>query len=76
MSEILTFLLGDTGREKSKHGIDNIPIAYALKGYSLNTKTMRQMIEDVRDQCHANNVDILCEVSDGQWIKNINQDVN
>ena len=36
-SEILTFLLSDTDREKSKHGIDNIPIAYALKGYSLNT---------------------------------------
>ena len=42
--EILTFLLSDSDREKSVNGIDNIPIAYALKGYSLNTKTMRHLI--------------------------------
>ena len=43
-----------------------------MKGYSLTTATMRKMIEDVHDKCKENNTDILCEVSDGQWIKNIN----
>ena len=74
--EILTFLLSDSDREKSVNGIDNIPIAYALKGYSLNTKTMWHLIEEVRDKCAKNNIDIICEVSDGQWIKNINQDID
>ena len=36
---------------------------------------MRKMIEDVCDKCKENNTDILCKVSDGQWIKNINQDI-
>ena len=74
--EILTFLLSDSDREKSVNGIDNIPIVYALKGYSLNTKTMRHLIEEVRDKCAKNGIHIICEVSDGQWIKNINQDID
>ena len=37
---MLTFLLSDSDRERSLNGIDNIPVAYSLKGYSLNTKTM------------------------------------
>ena len=36
---------------------------------------MRQMIEDVWDKCKEKNIDILCEVSDGQWIRNINHDI-
>ena len=74
--EILTFLLSDSDREKSVNGIDNIPITYALKGYSLNTKTMQHLIEEVRDKCAENNIHIICEVSDGQWIKNFNQDID
>ena len=74
--ELLTFLLSDSDREKSIHDIHNVPVAYALKGYSLNTETMHNMIEDVRDKCKEKGVKILCEVSDGQWICNINHDIN
>ena len=73
--EILTFLLSDSDREKSINGIDHVPVVYAMKGYSLTTATMRKLIEDVHDKYKENNTDILCEVSDGQWIKNINHDI-
>ena len=68
-TEILTFLLSTTDREKSIHGIDNIPVAYALKGHSLSTETMRRMIEDVRNKCKEKGVNILCETCDGQCHK-------
>ena len=47
-----------------------------MKGHSLKYSTMRQMIEDVWDKCKEKNIDILCEVSDGQWIHNINHDIH
>ena len=37
---------------------------------------MCTMIEDVRDKCKEKGVKILCEVSDGKWIQNINHDTN
>ena len=73
-AKILTFLLSDSDREKSINGIDHVPVVYAMKGYSLTTATMRKMIEDVCDKCKEINADILCKVSDGQRIKNINHD--
>ena len=75
-TEILTFILSDSDREKSKCGVDHIPIAYALKGPSLNVKTMHKMIEDVRNKCKENNINILCDVSDGQWYKIVTKDID
>lgn len=74
--EILTFILSDSDREKSQYGIDHIPIAYAMKGYSLKVEIMRKLIEDVRNKCKDEGIDILTEVSDGQWFKIISQDIN
>ena len=75
-SEILTFILSDSDREKSKYGVDHIPIAYGLKGPSLNVKTMWKMIKDVRNKCKEKNINILTEVSDGQWNKIITSDID
>ena len=72
--EILAFILMDTDRFYKSHTPANNPIAYALKGLSINMDTMRLMIEEVRDKCKEENVDILTEVADGQFSKNCLQD--
>ena len=63
--------MSTTDREKSDHGIDNIPVAYALKGHYLSTETLRRMIEDVQNKCKEKGVNILCETCDGQWHKDV-----
>ena len=75
-AEILTFILSDSDREKSQYGIDHIPIAYGMKGYSLKVETMRKLIEDVRNKCKDEGINILTGVSDGQWFKIVSQDIN
>ena len=37
---------------------------------------MRQLIEDVQNKCKEEGIDILTEVSDGQWFKIVSQDIN
>ena len=46
-TEILMFLLSTGDREKSSTGIEHTPIAYAMKGSSLSTLVMRNLIEKV-----------------------------
>ena len=67
--EILAFILTDTDRLYKAYTPANNPIAYALKGPSMNMDTMRLMIDEVRDKCKEENVDILTEVADGQFRK-------
>ena len=43
------------------------PVAYAMKGYSLNVKTMRQLVDKLRNALHEKNIPVLCECFDGQW---------
>ena len=58
----------DTDRFYRAHTPANNPIEYALKGPSINIDTTRLIIEEVRDKCKEN-VDILTEVTDGQFRK-------
>ena len=67
--KILAFILTDTDRFYKSHTPANNPIAYAIKGPSINMDTMRLMIEEVRDKCKEENVDMLTEVTDGQFRK-------
>ena len=67
--EILEFILTDTDRHYKANTPTNNPIAYALKGPSINMDTMRLMIEEVRDKCKEEDVNILTEVTDGQFQK-------
>ena len=67
--EIVAFILTDTDRFYKSHTPANNPIAYVLKGPSINMDTMRLIIEEVRDKCKEENVDILTEVTDGQFRK-------
>ena len=68
-TEILTFLVSTSDREKSNEGIEHIPIAYAWKGASLKVSIMCELIEKVRNSCKENNIKILCKCCDGQWSK-------
>ena len=47
-----------------------------MNGYSLKVETLRQLIEDVQNKCKEEGIDILTEVSDGQWFKIVSQDIN
>lgn len=50
-SEVLVFLISDLDKIHIREKIYSCPIAFALKGYSLNTNVMRQMINDVLNKC-------------------------
>ena len=67
--EILAFILTDTDRHYQANAPANYPIAYALIEPSIDMDTMRLLIEQVRDKCKEENVNILTEVADGQFHK-------
>lgn len=64
---MLTFVIADTDRLYDPERPNQIAIAYALKGYSLNCQTLHQMIDYVRSESDRRGVQILCEAFDGQW---------
>ena len=67
-AEIIAFVASDSSRIPQPGIPCQIPIAYGLKGHSLPMCIMRSMIEDVRDSCLKNKVNIRCEVYDGQFL--------
>ena len=69
-TEILAFVISDTDRIHDGEHPNQIPIAYTLKGYSLSTEKLRQMIDVVRNKCKAEGIDVHCEAADGQWARN------
>lgn len=75
-NEILAFILTNTDRHKSPLSIAHVPIAYAMKGNSLSTTILRHLIDEVRNECKARKVAILCEVCDGQWMPLVIKDKN
>ena len=75
-SEILAFVVTDSERINRPGIPPHLPIAYGLKGHSLPMRTMLEMLNDIRNELHAVNASILCEVYDGQFhsiiVKNSN----
>ena len=69
-AEILAFFISDMDRIHDGEHPNQIPIAYALKEYSLSTEKLRQMIDVVRNKCKAEGIDVLCEATDGQLTRN------
>ena len=65
----MAFVISDMDRIHDGEHPNQIPIAYALKGYSLSTEQLREMI-DVQNKCKAEGIDVLCEATDGQWARN------
>ena len=66
-SEKLLFICTDSDRVFNKDKPSSIPIAYALKGKSIQICTARKMINMVQDKLKDNGTSILCEAVDGQW---------
>ena len=64
-SEIIAFITADSTRVPEPGIPNHIPVAYGLKGHSLPMEMMRPMINDVRDECKAKNINVCCEIYDG-----------
>ena len=64
VTEILAFVISDTDRIHDGEHPNQIPTAYALKGYSLSTEKLRQMNDVVRNKCKAEGTDLLCEATE------------
>ena len=72
--EVLVWLLQRTDRIYNPEAPYSIPIAYALKGYSLTGKVIRAMCEDVHTACRQKGISVVCIAFDGQWIGLVNRD--
>ena len=68
-TEVIVWILSDTDRCYDPQIPYSIPVAYAMKGYSLGVKQMRAMHDTVLQSCHSSGLDIVCSCFDGQWVK-------
>ena len=75
-NEILAFLAADSEWKLIPGVPCHLPLAYALKGSSLSIEVMHKLVNDICDHCTQNNIDVLCEVYDGQFLQLILKDDN
>ncbi|XP_060589874.1 uncharacterized protein LOC132745056 [Ruditapes philippinarum] len=68
-SEVLVFLISDLDRIHERERQYEIPVAYALKGYSLTSATLREMIDKVLYDCFRMGVYVPALSYDGLWSK-------
>ncbi|CAH1789092.1 unnamed protein product [Owenia fusiformis] len=68
-TEVLVWLISTTDREWSPECPHAIPIAWALKGYSLSNDVMRKMTDTILNKLERSEIKISCTVFDGQWAK-------
>ena len=68
-TELLVWLLSDTDRCFNPEIPHSLPVAYAMKGYSLTTTVMRKMHNDILQACFDKGLDVVCSCFDGQWLK-------
>ena len=67
-TEVLVWMLSDADRFWHAEIPHALPIAYAMKGYSLPVSVMRDMTDDVLQACHDHHIHVACTCFDGQWI--------
>lgn len=75
-TEVLVWLILNTDRLWDAERPQAIPVAYALKGYSLTCAQMRSMCDDVLKFCTEKEMNIVCMAFDGQWLKLIVRDAD
>lgn len=68
-SEILVYMVNDFDRMYNPEVSLAHPIAYAMKGSSMNNIIFRKMTDEVISQCEHLELPILATSSDGQWHK-------
>jgi hypothetical protein len=66
-SEAVVYLLCDLDRSWDKERVKWAPVAWFPKGYSLTTKTIRDITEEVHTCAHNNGIHVPCSSFDGQW---------
>lgn len=66
-SEVVVFLSCDLDRKWEESKIRCAPICWFTKGYSLDTETMRQILEGVLDACFKERMHVPAISFDGQW---------
>ena len=66
-SEILAFVATNSDRIIQPGIPPHLPVAYGMRGHSLSMKTMRNMVNDIRNELKKRNTSVLCEVYDGQF---------
>lgn len=66
-SELLAFMISDLDREYSFEQLHSVPIAYGLKGYSLPTSALREMIDTVLGEGVKRGLYTPVCSFDGQW---------
>ncbi|CAC5399607.1 unnamed protein product [Mytilus coruscus] len=74
--EVLVFMLCDLDRMSKPELPHAFPIRYGLKGYSMKTEAMRQMLHDVFLCLFQMGLYTPAISYDGQWAKLSNQDAN
>jgi hypothetical protein len=75
-SEFLGFMISDVDRNYREEELHSIPIAYAMKGYSLSNQVMRNMMEFVLAECAKRGLYTPVCCFDGQWYKMTVRDGN
>ena len=60
----------------SPNNCNALPIAYSMKGYSLDVKTMHKLVNIICDHLKREYIDILSKSMDGQWINLITKGHN
>ena len=73
-SEVLVWILSDVNRMWKAEIPHAIPVAYAMKGYSLDNDVMRNMCETVMQALHDKEISVVCSTFDGQWNKLASRD--
>ena len=66
-TEILVFMINDTDRSFKLEISNAHPIAYAMKGPSMNVDTFRKMTDTLITECEKNGLAIVAISTDGQW---------
>ena len=66
-SEILVYMVNDLDRTYDAEASIAHPIAYAMKGPSMNNKVFQEMTNEVIKECEKKGLSILVTSSDGQW---------
>ena len=75
-NEMLAFLAADSECKPIPEVPCHLLLAYALKGSSLSIDIMRKLVNDLHDHCSQHDIDVLCEVYDGQFLQLILKDDN
>ena len=61
--------MSDTDRTHDGDKPNQVAETYALKGYSLTSDMLCEMIEEVRNECHDLGIYVVADCFDGQWSK-------